>query len=146
MKIYQRREGMAVAAATNRLLKLRLQNFFGEAISFFKKSETSSELIYSNNPSTESFKEKLLFSTDTEKVENIAKIIRKEINECEDAFSGWPTASDELTNNFNIPPLLEHFLKTLFTNEASFSDRVERLVKSVGQDIIYNISRGKNKK
>ena len=40
-----------------------------------------------------------------------------------------------------IPKLLDTFLKTMFTKDTP-SVRVKRLIKSIGQDLIYNTNRG----
>ena len=102
-------------------------------------------MIYCNNPSTENVKEKAFRSSDKEKVQHIANVIRKEIDAIKGAFSNWPPPSDELTNASVIPPLLQLLLRTLITTKSSVSDRVDRLINSIGQDIFYSCSRGKIK-
>ena len=128
-------------AATNHLLKLRLQNYSGDSISFFKKNETAIELIYCNNPSTENLKEKAFCSSDKEKVQHIANVIRKEIDVIKGAFSNWPPPSDDLTYASVIPPLLQLLLRTLITTKSSVSHRVDRLINSIARqlDSSFNI-------
>ena len=43
------------------------------------------------------------------------------------------------------PPLLKLFVESLLTNDSNPSERVTRLTKSIGQDIIYASSRGRIK-
>ena len=142
----QEREEVAVKGASNRLIKLRLKNF-GDSVSFFRNNtETSCELIYSNNPVAEHKKVHTTLSTERENVEKVAKLLRNEINSHEGAFNSWPPTSEDLVkDDLMMPHLLELFLRTLFSKNKVVSARVDRLVKSIGQDIIYNNSRGKVK-
>ena len=59
-------------------------------------------------------------------------------------FSSWPPISKEIkSDNVEIPKLLETFLVTLLTKDAVPSDRVQRLVKSIGQDLMYTSTNDK---
>ena len=80
-----------------------------------------------------------------EKIKEVGKLIKSKIEELPISTS-WPPNPDDLRQEkVQIPHLLELFLTTLLTNETVPSERVKRLVKSLGQDIIYNVTRGKLK-
>ncbi len=59
----------------------------------------------------------------------------------------WPPNPDTTDNeHIYIPQLLETFLQVLLTGKnGKVSDRVNLIVKSIGQDIIYTVSRGQLK-
>ena len=44
-----------------------------------------------------------------------------------------------------MPALLELFIETLLSKTHPVSQRVLRLTNSIGQDIIYNLTKGKQK-
>ena len=88
--------------------------------------------------------------TKKEKVQEVAKLIKKEVEdfyEDKNIFSCWPPQGEVKAKNVSLPPLLKNFLESLLTNNSNskLSDRVERLTKSFGQNIVYATSRGKVK-
>ena len=72
-----------------------------------------------------------------EKIKEVGKLIKSKIEELPISTS-WPPNPDDLPQEkVQIPQLLELFLTTLLTNETVPFEKVKRLVKSLGQDIIY---------
>ena len=79
------------------------------------------------------------------KIKKVGKLIKSKIEELPRSTS-WPANPDDLQQEkVQIPHMLELFLTTFLTNETVPSERVTRLVKSLGQDIINNVTRGKLK-
>ena len=78
-------------------------------------------------------------------MKKVAAIIRDEIKDFKGPFSSWPPPSNEfLPRNIEIPPLLHTLLRELLTTGTE-NERTSRLVKSIGQDILYNSSNGRIK-
>ena len=129
---------LEVKECINRNLKSRLVTAFGDELSFFQKKEKTAEIVYGS-------REDITPLSDEEKTNDIAKLIKDEIvSSIKD--SKWPPNPETIRDqNIKIPKLLETFLKTLLSKETTESDRVQRLVKSIGQDIIYNVTREKTK-
>ena len=90
-----------------------------------------------------------MFMTDIEKVKKIATMIKNDITSFYDknpVSSDWPPPENEIkADRVVLPPMLSSFISTLLTVENSSSSRCTRLVKSIGQDVIYACSRGKLK-
>jgi len=123
-----------------RNLKTRLINKFSNDISFFQKAIGSPEIMYCIHESEEN-----IILTEEDKVKALAKLLKSKIDLLI-PDSSWPTNPDSVrAENVKIPDLLGKFLKHLLSNKTVVSSRVDRLVKSIGQDIIYNATRGKNK-
>lgn len=136
----QKQRNLEIKGANNRLVKARLQNAFGNEIAFFKKTETSCELVFSNEATGSS--NTLQYQSSEEKVKEVALLIKDEIKVQNLPFAKWPPHADQLKQeNVIIPNLLEMFLTALLTTKKS-SERVARLVKSIGQDLVYNSSSG----
>ena len=58
----------------------------------------------------------------------------------------WPPDPEDIhQGDIKIPELLQPFLRNLFTTESPVSERVHRLVKSLAQDMLYCVSRGRVK-
>ena len=139
-KEQQRKRKLEIKGANYRLVKARLQNAFGNELSFFKKTETSCELVFSSETAATS--NTLQYQSPREKVKAVALLIKDEIKAQDLPFTTWPPPADQLKQeNVVIPNLLEIFLTTLLTNKKS-SERVSRLVKSIGQDLMYNSTCG----
>ena len=78
-------------------------------------------------------------------MKKVAAIIRNEIKDFRDPFSSWPPPSNEfLPENIEIAPLLYTLLTELLTTGTE-KKGTSRLVKSIGQDILYNSSNGRIK-
>ena len=119
---------------SNKDLKLSLQNLYGHQISFMS-SAGKDEFIFSEKGQ----QNLMLLSNsdrhkDKKKVMEAANAIRLEIEEREPLFNCWPPNPDDVKyGNINIPPLLTAFLKTVLTKKERTSDRVKRIVKSIGK-------------
>ena len=78
-------------------------------------------------------------------IKDTARKLRTSIEELE-TTSLWPLNSEDIRQgDIKIPELLRLFLRSLFTTESPVSKWVHRLVKSLAQDMIYCISRGRVK-
>ena len=133
-KIQKENNLQEVKGCINRNLKMRLLNAFGDELTFFSRKEKSAEIVYGSNVTDRRV-------TDKEKTINVATMIRDEIMMLK-ADTCWPPDPESIrTDKVKIPELLETFLKTLFTKDTP-SERVKRLIKSIGQDLIYNSTRG----
>ena len=71
----QKSRNLEVKGATNRLVKLRLQNAFEENLTFFKKTETSCEVVFNSMALSKNVETK----SKEEKVKEVAQFIREEI-------------------------------------------------------------------
>ena len=75
----------------------------------------------------------------------IAAIIQDKIKDFKGPFGSWPPPSNEfLPENIEIPPPFYALLRELLTTGTE-NKRTSRLVKSIGQDILYNSSNRKTK-
>lgn len=123
-----------VKGCIHRNLKTRLINTFGDDLTFFSRNEKSAEIVYGSNVTDH-------LVTDEEMIVDAAKMIKDEIMALKEDAS-WPPDPEKIrADNVKIPKLLETFLKTMFTKDTP-SVRVKRLIKSIGQDLIYNTTRG----
>ena len=85
-KIYeniQKDKGIASQRTSHFLLKARLQNHFKGRIDFFRKNETSTDLIYDTSEEPIQFRR----NTIEVKVKKVAAIIRDEIKDFKGTFS-----------------------------------------------------------
>ena len=92
-------------------------------------------------------------TSELSKIENIQRVvqdIRREIRSNEHKMS-WPPQPSELTKSaIKFPDEVRAFLYTLLTgNTASslepFQPRVQRLMNSIGQDMVFTVSGGQQK-
>ena len=143
----QQNKNLSIKGATTRHIKFRLQNIFGNKLTFYCKKEGLPEYVYSIDSPVEQDERSWFLLSDVEKVSKVANLIRSQIDLLNCPFSSWPPPSDEIVNsNVVIPELLNVFLKALFNKQLSISSsRVTRLVTSIGQDMIYSSTRGKSK-
>ena len=73
-----------------------------------------------------------------------AKAIRNEIISQPKPFIQWPRIKEELIDgSINLPELVTTFLSNVLRSNRKTSKRTERIVKSLGQDLIYNCTNGK---
>ena len=146
-EVYQSSAGVPVKGASDRLIKARLKKCFEENLSFYKQSKTSSELIYSNASLLESGNPMFFCNLfDSQAIERAVKVLRDQIDSCAELFSSWLPASEELINTkYHIPRYLEQLLPSVLSRKVAISERIKRRVSSIGQDIIYNATRGKSK-
>ena len=76
-------------------------------------------------------------------MKKVAAIIRNEIKDFKGPFSSWlPPSNEFLPENIEIPPVLYTLLRELLTTGTE-NKGTSRLVKSIGQDILYNSSNGR---
>ena len=123
---------LQVKGDTPQNIKSRLIHDFGDRSSFFQKSSRTSKIVYYDID----YHEKV-FIFGEGKIKEVGKLIKSKIEELPISTS-WPPNPDDLPQEkVQIPQLLELFLTTLLTNETVPFEKVKRLVKSLGQDIIY---------
>ena len=107
---------------------------------FFQKSSRAAEIGYYDMD----YREKV-FVFGEEKIKEVGKPIKSKIEELLIITSWHPNPDDLRQEKVQIPHQLELFLETLLTNEIVSSKSLKRLVKSLGQDVIYHVTRGKLK-
>ena len=78
-------------------------------------------------------------------IKDVARYSRASIEKLK-TTSVWPPDPEDIRQgDIKIPELLQLFLLNLFTTESPVSERVHRFVKSLAQDMIYYVSRGRGK-
>lgn len=133
----QNGQEITVQGDANRLIKSRLSNRFGDKIDFFKKTEAV-ELVFSTSDTAPNSKKV------DDIISRVASILKKEIFAFEQ-FSSWPPPVEEIKGDrVELPASLNRFLKELLTNEKE-TKRINRLVNSLGQDIVFCCSNGRIK-
>ena len=86
---YQSSAGVPVKGASKRLVKTKLKKCFEQKLSFYKQSETSSELIYSNAPLLKSGNLMPFRAlSDSYAIERAVEVLRDEIDSYAELFSG----------------------------------------------------------
>ena len=112
---------------------------------FYQESRTQSEFVYHKSVPIEEDERSWFFMNIEEKVTKTAEIIREEIVKSPSSFSRWPPYPEEIDNKcVVIPALLQLFIETLLSKNHPVSQRVSRLTNSIGQDIIYNLTKKKH--
>ena len=138
-----------VKPSTRKHVRRHLENEFGKGL-IFQPSTNMNVLVYPDtlsrdelakqNISLQETVETLRGKCDTELIKQVAHILNQSIIKNE-VQTSWPPLKSEIGNSAAFIP---HNLK-LFLQHASLSRRVQRLVESVGQDIAYGVTRGKQK-
>ena len=87
-------------------------------------------------------------SSDSRRLKDAALLLRRTILACfKDAPEmPWPPSADYLVQSqHQIPVLLKDFLTSIFTTRGknNQSDRSQRLVLSIGQDICHTVTHGR---
>ena len=144
-KILQGSYEMRVKGCIPRNLKSHLSNHFNLQIDFLK---TSKGLEFTYCPKTigiitnsESSKEKLLYD-----IEKVAKKIKTEIENMDNSFASWPANASELCHKGNLNyELLSHLSSVLVKEGGKKTSTALTLINSVGQDMIYSLSRGRKR-
>ena len=111
----------------------------GEIISYYqKKLEEAEKRNYE-------LREELIKEKDHIKL--AAKMMREEINNTPMTYQNWPPTSIELIKNkTNLPNLVQSFLSNLLCYRPSrISKQKQVIITSIGQDMIYNVTNGKNR-
>ena len=117
---------------------------FDNAISFFKPGKTTDYIVYGSNSCEKSgiLSEKSK-ADDIEILQRASAILKADIHNFVSPYPSWPPSANVLIESeFELPERLSYFLTSLFEKRSKPSDRVKRIVSSLGQDIIYNSSRG----
>ena len=139
-------KNIQVKGASNKDIKLRLKTAFGEDLTLHQGKKGLTEYVYHKSVPIEEDDRSWFFLTEIEKVKKVAEMTRTQIEHSGSPFTSWPPHPDEIrTGNVEIPTLLGLFLKGLFTKQSPVSEKVNRLIKSIGQDIIYSSTHGKIK-
>ena len=83
---------------------------------------------------------------------SFAALILREAIQAQDTEASWPPKPSDLTENaVNIPEVVKKFLYTLMTGSTnvsemeSYSPRTHRLMLSLGQDLIFAVSGGRQR-
>jgi len=80
----------------------------------------------------------------SDKLKEVGKAIRVEIQESESTFKDWPPSESELySKQTQIPAELFSLLRTILAKPGRISKRKNIIIKSIAQDILYNASGGK---
>ena len=142
-KILQGSYEMRVKDCVPNNLKSHLSNHFNLQIDFLK---TSKRLEFTYCPNTigiitnsESSKEKLLYDID-----KAAKKIKTETENMDNSFASWPVNVSELCLKGN-DELLSHLSSVLVKEGGKKTSTALSLINSVGQDMIYSLSRGRKR-
>ena len=147
-----------VKASTKKHIHRKIKGEFGESIHVIP-DERGKLLVYPDNLSTsqlvkenERLKEELLAkkqntSNENMQMRNVSTILRNDVKQ-HDVQMPWPPLPEEMKEGAAfIPGSLKIFLRMLMAGEsdplAPVSDRIQRLIGSIGQDIVYCITSGK---
>ncbi|KAL9977627.1 hypothetical protein ACROYT_G015055 [Oculina patagonica] len=150
--------------STKKHLKRRLEQEFCSVLHFEDLLENNKQFVIPDNISRLQLARETAqvlqnhlsqqgISTSRNRIEEIKKVglyIRDAIIS-QDAKMSWPPQPSELAENaVNIPEELEVFLHTVLTGsvnrpEEGYSARVQRLINSFSQDIVFGVSGGRQK-
>ena len=112
---------------------------------FYQESRTQSEFVYHKSVPIEEDERSWFFMNIEKKVKSTSEIIREEIVKSPSSFSRWPPYLEEISKGVVIPTLLQLFIETLLSKNHSVSQRIPHLTNSIGQDIIYYLTKRKQK-
>ena len=136
---------------SNRNIKARLLTHFGDSIVIWAPPGRTS-FVYSKALPTSAALERSLNAlndrrekSQEEKIKECARMIRDQINAVEDLMDWPPSESQVTTEKIIIPGLLELLLRHIISSRGSHTPRVDRLVSSTAQDLIYNSKNGRSK-
>ena len=128
-------------------LKHKLVKEFGSRIKFWKPSFRS-ELVYSDEVPKGLIVESAFESASSvlKRLEEAALILRRTIldESRENGTLPWPpSASDLQADKLKPPNYVIHFMSHLLTKKPSqMTVKEERLARSIGEDICYNVTKG----
>ena len=139
-KEFQRLHNLIEKGHRNHNIKERLVKTFGEDLSFYQKSPNTSELVFGTKDSIYNN-----IKTKEESLKEAALELRSSIEKF-DSQPSWPPDPQEFCQEkVTIPEPLQTFLTHLFSSNTPVSERINRLVTSLAQDIMYGVSRGRIK-
>ena len=145
-KQLQTEKNMLVKGAAHKDVKRKLQLEFGGELLFYQESRTQSEFVCHKSVPIKEDERSWIFMNIEEKVTKTAEIVKEEIAKSLSSVSRWQPYPEEIYNKgVLMPALLELFIETLLSKTHPISQRVLRLTNSIGQDIIYNLTKGKQK-
>ena len=78
-------------------------------------------------------------------IKDVARELRASIEELKTTSVWSPDPEDIRQGDIKMPELVQLFLRNLFPTESPVSERVHRLVKSLAQEMIYYVLRGRVK-
>ena len=150
-----------IKLSTKKHIRRNLQAEFDDVLLFENLLETTSVFIVPANLSplqvakyiTTLLLEKQDNASQSSRSANIHQAaidIREAIQRTENKMSWPPRPSDLAESAKNVPKELDSFLQTLLTGKKEWQDedchpRVQRLMKSFAQDLMFGVSRGKIK-
>lgn len=88
-----------------------------------------------------------LASKDHDCIKVAAKSIREEIKKSPLTYPTWPPTSRQLVEiETKLPPLVKRFLSQMLCyRKDRISNKKQVVISSIGQDIVYNVTNGKNR-
>lgn len=142
---YKEEENETLEGLLTKNVKSRLVNYFGKKLSFWAPPGKGELVLSNENPTEKAFEWGIEKPKGTE-IKNVANEIREELLDLPKTFKSWPPSVEELSmTEIQIPSKLECFLINVLSHKGKTTERISRLVKSIGQDLIYNTTRGKNR-
>ena len=126
----QQKLGLENRGVQNRHLKTSLINAFGNQAIFFQNSKGLPEKIYR----TEKVNQVGLHDP-VEILKEAGRIFQKEVLASPQVYSSWPRTRQEL--------LIKTLLLSILTSSNKKTDKISRIVNSLTQGLIYNVSIGK---
>ena len=138
---------------SNRNIKARLLTHFGDSIVIWAPPGRTSFVYRRALPTSAALERSLNALNDrreksqAEKIKECARMIRDQINAVDDLLDWPPSESQVTTEKFMIPGLLllELLLRHIISSRGLHTPRVDRLVSSIAQDLIYNSTNGRSK-
>ena len=144
MKLLHEIYGLGIGNTSYRhKLKTRLQNDFGEDISFLsQKNKTLPEIVIS----AEYLTADTIFHSNEQTIKHAAKILTKDIFQKFDSFTmeDWPPDPEQLNASELEPPQsVQYFVKSLLEPVGDRTPNIDRIVDCLAQDIVFNVLRRK---
>ena len=137
---HQEKEGITVKGTIFRNLKDKLVRKFRDKISFFQKSNGSSEIMYGTEDCLSFNLNYNLNQSDI--VCSCVKMIREELLRSKGDFTSWPPPKNELSTASSLDLPLTKLLLSLILTKTRFKIN-DRLTSLISQDLLYNVIKGK---
>ena len=123
-------------------LKFRLQNHFGEKLSFWAPKGKTGIVYREETPCKEN---SLYQTTAANLLQDCGKLIRKEILKLTSPFPNWPPTGKELLwYKISIPTVLEELLLSMISSTTEKTSR-KLHVNYIAQDLIFAATGGEKK-
>ena len=142
---------MKKSETSNCNIKAQLLTHFGDCIVIWAPHGRTS-FVYSKALTTSAALERSLNMLNNrqeknqeEKIQQCVRMIQDQINAVEDLIDWPPSESQVTTEKIIISGLLELLLHPIISSGGSHTPRVDRLVSSTAQDLIYNSTNGRSK-